>query len=88
MPFDSLDDINVIVDLLVYYLENEVERARIALGGHQRMKDYFEKIDLGLALINGRGRRFMSKSLSSMVPLKLRDGNPPTLDNPLMKYIE
>ena len=43
MPFDSLDDIDGIVDLLVYYLENEDERARIALGGYQRMKDYFEK---------------------------------------------
>ena len=43
VPFDSLDDIDGIVDLLVYYLENEDERARIALGGHQRIKDYLGK---------------------------------------------
>lgn len=43
VPFDSLDDINGIVDLLVYYLENENERARIALAGYQRMRGYVEK---------------------------------------------
>ena len=43
VPFDSLDDTNGIADLLVYYLENETERASIALGGHQVMKDYLDK---------------------------------------------
>lgn len=42
VPFDSLDEIDHIVEILIYYLENESERARIALAGYQRMKVYLE----------------------------------------------
>ena len=43
VPFDSLDDIDGIVHLLVHYLENEDEREKIAIRGQQRMRDYLGK---------------------------------------------